>query len=232
MATPSADRRKRISWIAGCSFLVLAFVASLALFKGQDEAPLSNPLDSQPQEHQPGLMMSEDRGEPSAQKLAPSLSNKPSGGAKNEPIPKPDHSPIDSILKDRASSFEDKATDLLECARQEDLPMEVRLSALDHAHNLDRWQTMTLCMEKPLPSPIAERLLSGVHNLNESPKDQVSACLHLMRHEDEEIRERAQRLVAFLVSAEGLASDPDKLREKADAFLNQQDGGDEEVSGQ
>jgi len=223
MATPSADRRKRISWIAGCSFLVLAFVTSLALFKGQHEGPVSNPLDAKPQEHQPGLMMSEDRGEPSAQKLAPSLSNKPSGGAKNEPIPKPDHSPIESILKDRASSFEDKATDLLECARQEDLPMEVRLVALDHAFNLDRWQTLTLCMEKPLPSPIAERLLSGVHNLNGSPKDQVSACLHLMQHEDEEIRERAQRLVAFLVSSEELAADPDKLREKADAFLRQVD---------
>ena len=101
--------------------------------------------------------------------------------------------------------------------------MEVRLVALDHAFNLDRWQTLTLCMEKPLPSPIAERLLSGVHNLNESPKDQVSACLHLMQHEDEEIRERAQRLVAFLVSAEELAADPDKLREKADAFLGQPD---------
>ena len=176
--------------------------------------------------------MQDDKGEPSAQKLAPSLSNKPSGGVKSEPIPKPDHSPIDSILKDQTTSFEDKATDLLECARQEDLPMEVRLVALDHAFNLDRWQTLTLCMEKPLPSPIAERLLSGVHNLNESPKDQVSACLHLMQHEDDEIRERAQRLVAFLVSSEELAADPDKLREKADAFLGQPDERGEEVSGQ
>lgn len=167
--------------------------------------------------------MSKDRAGPSAQKLAPSLSNKPSVGAKSEPIPKADHSLIDSILKDRASSFEDKATDLLECARQEDLPMEVRLVALDHAFNLDRWQTLTLCMEKPLPTPIAGRLLSGVHNLNESPKDQVSACLYLMQHEDEEIRERAQRLVAFLVSSEELVADPDKLREKADAFLKQPD---------
>jgi hypothetical protein len=232
MATPSADRRKWISWIAGCGFLVLAFLASLALFKGQHEAPVSNPLDSQPQEHQPGLVMSDDRAGPSAQKLAPSLPNKPSVGAKSEPIPKPDHSPIDSILKDQASSFEDKATDLLECARQEDLPMEVRLVALDHAFNLDRWQTLTLCMEKPLPTPIAGRLLNGIHNLNESPSEQAAACMHLIEHEDEEIRERAQRLLAFLVSAEEHASDPDKLREKADEFLGQFDEMGEEVSGQ
>ncbi len=110
--------------------------------------------------------------------------------------------------------------------------MEVRLAALDHAFNLDRWQALTLCMDKPLPSPIARRLLSGIHNLNESPKDQVSACMHLIEHEDVEIREQAQELLAFLVSAEEHATEPDKLREAADAFLGQPDEGDREVNGQ
>jgi hypothetical protein len=149
------------------------------------------------------------------------------------PRPVPiDTSPIESILNNKELSFEESATRLLECTRQEDMPMEVRLAALDHAFNLDRWQALTLCMDKPLPSPIAGRLLSGIHNLNESRKDQVSACLHLIEHEDPEIRSQAQELLAFLVSSEELASDPDKLREKADAFLGQVDEMGEEVSGQ
>ena len=149
------------------------------------------------------------------------------------PRPVPiDTSPIESILNNKELSFEESATRLLECTRQEDMPMEVRLAALDHAFNLDRWQALTLCMNKPLPSPIAGRLLSGIHNLNESRKDQVSACLHLIEHEDPEIRSQAQELLAFLVSSEELASDPDKLREKADAFLGQVDEMGEEVSGQ
>ena len=98
--------------------------------------------------------------------------------------------------------------------------MEVRLDALDHAFNLDRWQAMTLCMEKPLAKPFAERLLSGIHNHGESPKEQVAAAMHLVLHEDEEIRQQAQELLAFLISAEEQASDPEKLREAADEFLN------------
>jgi hypothetical protein len=138
------------------------------------------------------------------------------------------YSELESILEKANLSFEEQATRLLECTRREDLPMEVRLDALDHAFNLDRWQAMTLCMEKPLAKPIAERLLSGIHNHGEAPKDQVSACMHLVLHEDEEIRQQAQELLAFLVSAEEHASDPDKLREAADAFLKQTEEGDAE----
>lgn len=143
-----------------------------------------------------------------------------------------DSSEIASILSNTALSFEESATRLLECTRREDLPMEARLDALDHAFNLDRWQAMTLCMERPLAKPIAERLLSGIHNLNESPQEQASACMHLMLHEDEEIREQAQELLAFLVSAEEHASDPEKLREAADAFLKQADEANEEAIGE
>ena len=159
----------------------------------------------------------------------PSTPIKPIDPPRPVPI---DTSPIESILNNKELSFEESATRLLECTRNVDMPMELRLAALDHAFNLDRWQSLTLCMEKPLPSPIAGRLLSGIHNLNESPKDQVSACMHLIEHEDAEIREQAQGLLAFLVSAEQYVSDPDKLREKANAFLTQPDVGDREVSGQ
>jgi hypothetical protein len=128
-------------------------------------------------------------------------------------------SEVEAILEQTDLSFEESATRLLDCVRREDLPMQVRLDALDHAFNLDRWQALTLCMEKPLAKPIAERLLSGIYNQGESPKDQVAAAMHLVLHEDEEIREQARELLAFLVSAEEHASDPEKLREAADAFL-------------
>jgi hypothetical protein len=137
-----------------------------------------------------------------------------------------DSSEVESILSDAALSFEESATRLLESARREDLPMEARLDALDHAFNLDRWQAMTLCMEQPLAKPIAERLMSGIYNHGEAPKDQVSACMHLMLHDDAEIREQARGLLAFLISAEEHTKSPEKLREVADAFLKQAEEGD------
>ena len=207
------------------SGLVLLLVALVLVVFPTDRKPTKH-VTPEPPTPPP---LSRDDGNRDGGEKRPSTPIKPIDPPRPVPI---DTSPIESILNNKELSFEESATRLLECTRNVDMPMELRLAALDHAFNLDRWQSLTLCMEKPLPSPIAGRLLSGIHNLNESPKDQVSACMHLIEHEDAEIREQAQGLLAFLVSAAQYVSDPDKLREKANAFLTQPDVGDREVSGQ
>jgi hypothetical protein len=223
MPNISPLKNKRISLLAGSGLVLLLVALVLVVFPTDRKPPKHVTPEPPPPRPLPWDDSNGDGGK------TPSPPIKPIDPPRPVPI---DTSPIESILNNKELSFEESATRLLECTRQEDMPMEVRLAALDHAFNLDRWQALTLCMNKPLPSPIAGRLLSGIHNLNESRKDQVSACLHLIEHEDPEIRSQAQELLAFLVSSEELASDPDKLREKADAFLGQVDEMGEEVSGQ
>jgi len=214
---------KRVAIISALALVLLALV--LIVFLGGQNRQSAGDAKSPAQKSLPSFVKAETRNKFNDAKSMSSSTGKSSGEAMSEAPAAVDDSAIESILSDTSLSFEESATRLLECTRREDLPMEVRLDALDHAFNLDRWQAMTLCMEKPLAKPIAERLLSGIHNHGESPKDQASACMHLMLHDDEEIREQAQELLAFLVSAEEHASDPEKLREAADAFLKKPDEG-------
>lgn len=233
MPDTSHRKIKKISLLAGSGIVLLLLALVLVVFPSHQKQQNSNDLVRTPSQAQrPGSSLAENGNENADGRQIPSPRYKPSTEVKGNAPEIIDTSPIEFILNNQELSFEETATRLLECTRQDNLPMEVRLSALDHAFNLDRWQSLTLCMEKPLPSPIAERLLSGIHNLNESPKDQVSACMHLIEHEDAEIREQAQELLAFLVSAEEHATEPEKLREAADAFLTQPDERGEEVSGQ
>jgi hypothetical protein len=60
----------------------------------------------------------------------------------------------------------------------------------------------------------------------------VSGALGLLDHSDQEIRQEAGVLLGFLLEAEEDNESPDKLRMKADIFLNQPDEVEEEVSGQ
>lgn len=219
--------------LAGSGLVLMLVALVLVVFPSDQKQQKSDDLESATlQVHRPGSSAAEQGdGNADGMQMPPSR-NKPSAQLKGKAPEIIDTSPIEFILNNKELSFEESATRLLECTRQDDLPMELRLAALDHAFNLDRWQSLTLCMEKPLPRQIAEKLLSGIHNLNESPKDQVSACMHLIEHEDAEIREQARGLLAFLVSAEEHATEPDKLREAANAFLRRPNEGDREVNGQ
>lgn len=221
---------KKIVIIAALVLVLLALV--LIFFSHDQNQQSAGDAESPAQKSLSDFVKRETKDEPKGEEPMSPSTGKLSGEAMPDTPAAVDASAIESILSDTALSFEESATRLLECVRREDLPMEVRLDALDHAFNLDRWQAMTLCMEKPLAKPIAEGLLSAIHNHGEAPKDQASACMHLMLHEDEEIREQAQELLAFLVSAEEHASDPEKLREAANAFLKQADEANEEAIGE
>ena len=217
---------KRLAIISALALVLLALF--LIVFPRDQNQQSASDKESRTQKSRPAFVKPETKGEPKDEESMSPSTGKLSGEAMSDTTAAVDASAIESILSDAALSFEESATRLLECTRREDLPMEVRLDALDHAFNLDRWQAMTLCMEKPLAKPIAERLLSGIHNHGEAPKDQASACMHLMLHDDVGIREQAQELLAFLISAEEHASDPEKLREAADEFLKQTEEGDAE----
>ena len=217
---------KRLAIISALALVLLALF--LIVFPRDQNQQSASDKESRTQKSPPAFVQPEAKDEPKDEEPMSPSTGKPSNEAKSAPPAAVEASEIESILSDTALSFEESATRLLECTRREDLPIEVRLDALDHAFNLDRWQAMTLCMEKPLAKPIAERLLSGIHNHGEAPKDQASACMHLMLHDDAEIREQAQELLAFLISAEEHASDPEKLREAADEFLKQTEEGDAE----
>lgn len=222
MRTINIANGKKIGLSAGLGLLLISFATSLFFLKSHYSKAADNSVKLESKGNKRDLLALKHRTAYSAMSQIPSL-KKRFNGEKGESPQQSHTSQVESILMDKSLSFEETATRLLECVRREDLEMDVRLAALDHAFNLDHWQALILCMEKPLPSPIARRLLSGIHNLNESPKDQAAACLYLIQHEDAEIREQAQKLLAFLVSAEEYESDPNRLREAANVFLNQAD---------
>ena len=229
MKTSSHVDKKSII-IAALALVLLALF--LIIFPRDQYQQSAGDAESRTQKSPPSFVQPETKDEPKDEEPISPSTGKPSNEAMSDTPAAVDSSAIESILSDTALSFEESATRLLECTRRDDLPMEARLSALDHAFNLDPSQAMTLCMESPLPVPIAESLLSHTHNLNESRADQVSACLNLIEHEDVEIREEAQELLAFLISAEEHASETDKLRQAAYAFLKSSDEADDEDSGQ
>ena len=71
----------------------------------------------------------------------------------------------------------------------------------------------------------------GLHG-HDQTKEQVSGALGLLNHSDSDIRQQAQTLLGFLLEAEEDNESPEKLREKADAFLKKPDEMGEEVIGQ
>jgi hypothetical protein len=223
MAKLSFQKSKASRFLLGLGSILIMCAILLVIFPADHDREQAGVLVRVPtQVHHPHSLSGKKIAYLGDSKISP-FRNKFSDGVNDIMFETVDNSPIETLLSQNGVPFEAAAVQLIEYARRDDLPMELRLDALDHAFNLDPWQALALSMESSLPSPIAERLLSGIRNLAESPKDQVSACMHLALSEDSEIREQAQELLAFLVSAEEHAEDPVKLREAADGFLQQRD---------
>jgi hypothetical protein len=132
---------------------------------------------------------------------------------------------IDSVLTDDRISDEEAARQLAEIALNPNAPEAERLEAMEHGKNLGFAHLLPLSLDPNLPLPLAESFLHGLHG-HDQTKEQVSGALGLLNHADSDIREQAQTLLGFLLEAEEDNESPDKLREKADAFLRQPDGGD------
>ena len=134
---------------------------------------------------------------------------------------------IDSVLTDDRISDEEAALELAEIALNPNRPEPERLEAMEHGKNLGFSQLLPLSLDPNLPLPLAESYLHGLHG-HDQAKEQVFGALGLLNHSDPDIRQQAQTLLGFLLEAEEDNESPDKLREKADAFLRQPDEGDRE----
>ncbi len=138
---------------------------------------------------------------------------------------------IDRVLTDDRVSDELAAIEMAKIALDPNIPEPERLEAMEHGKNLGFSQLLPLSLDPNLPLPLAESYLHGLHG-HDQTKQQVSGALGLLNHSDPDIRQQAQTLLGFLLEAEEDNESPDKLREKADAFLKQPDEEGEEVSGQ
>jgi hypothetical protein len=138
---------------------------------------------------------------------------------------------IDSVLTDDRISDEEAAREMAKIALNPNAPEAERLEAMEHGKNLGFSHLLPLSLDPNLPLPLAESFLHGLHG-HDQTKEQVSGALGLLNHADSDIRQQAQTLLGFLLEAEEDNESPDKLREKADAFLKQpeEEDGEEEMN--
>lgn len=140
-------------------------------------------------------------------------------------------SAIGGLLANEQISHDETALEMAEIALDGNRPEAERLEAMEHGKNLGFNHLLPLSSDPNLPLPLAESYLHGLHG-HDQAKEQVSGALGLLDHSDPDIRQQAQTLLGFLLEAEDDNESPDKLREKADAFLRQPEEEDEEISGQ
>lgn len=138
---------------------------------------------------------------------------------------------IDRVLTNDRVSDDEAAIEMAKIALDMTRPEAERLEAMEHGKNLGFSHLLPLSSDPNLPMPLAESYLHGLHG-HDQVKEQVSGALGLLNHSDREIRQEAGILLGFLLEAEEDNESPDKLRMKADIFLNQPDEVEEEVSGQ
>ena len=148
-----------------------------------------------------------------------------------EALALPTFTQVDTLLTDDRLSDEDAAIEMAKIALDATRPEAERLEAMEHGMNLGFGHLLSLSSDPNLPVPLAESYLHGLHG-HDQIKEQVSGALGLLDHSDQEIRQEAGVLLGFLLEAEEDNESPDKLRMKADMFLNQPDEVEEEVSGQ
>jgi hypothetical protein len=133
---------------------------------------------------------------------------------------------IGDLLANQNLSHDETARQLAQIALDRNAPEAERLEAMEHAKNLGFSQLLPLSLDPNLPLSLAESFMQGLHG-HDQIKEQVSGALGLLNHSDSDIRQQAQTLLGFLLRAEEDNESPDKLREKADAFLKQPDQPDE-----
>lgn len=138
---------------------------------------------------------------------------------------------IEQCLSNDHISNEEAADQLAKIALDATRPEAERLEAIEHGINLGFDSLLPLSSDPNLPVSLAESYLHGLHG-HDQVKEQVYGALGLLNHHDSEIRQEAGILIGFLIDAEEDNESFDKLRAKADVFLNQPEEVEEETSGQ
>jgi hypothetical protein len=215
---------------AGILILLLAGLSAwyLVTQKNQHE-PLEN---SARHEASPEAPSSTQTDEEQMEDPSPSPKKRASGESRSARASNPATFPeIEQLLTNDNISNEQATRQLAEIALNPNRGESERLEAMEHGKNLGFSHLLPLSLDPNLPLPLAESYLHGLHG-HDQMKEQVSGALGLLNHSDPDIRQQAQTLLGFLLEVEEDNESPDKLREKADAFLKKPDEMGEEVRGQ
>jgi len=222
--TPRPAPKINRTLAAGILFLLLAGLSAWYLVTPKSQSqPLENSVGH---EASAESLPSKQTDEAQMEDPSPAPQKRARGESRSARASNPATFPqIDSVLTDDRISDEEAARQLAEIALNPNAPEAERLEAMEHGKNLGFAHLLPLSLDPNLPLPLAESFLHGLHG-HDQTKEQVSGALGLLNHADSDIREQAQTLLGFLLEAEEDNESPDKLREKADAFLRQPDGGD------
>lgn len=218
-------------WVAGIGILMMvAWAVFVAWRSEQNELNLAA---AKPSNHLHRSGMAKDQVRPRAIKVASSESATRSSSAQREVSSEQaaGSSMIGDLIGNEALTHDELAKKLALIALDPKISEAERLEAMEHGKNLGFSHLLPLSSDPDLPVLLADSYLNGLHR-HDQPKEQVTGALGLLNHNDLEIRQQAQILIGFLTSAEEDNESPDKLREKADAFLKQADEGYGEVNSQ
>lgn len=209
--------------IIGLSLLFVALVLVILSRSGHDGSSQAKkdpvPLD---EKSAPSISRDKPALNPSLEgrKIPPNRT--PSSSPNSQPDSSESFPEIEQLLTNDNISNEQAARQLAEITLNPNRRESERLEAMEHGKNLGFSHLLPLSLDPNLPLPLAEGYLHGLHG-HDQTKEQVSGALGLLNHSDPDIRQQAQILLGFLLKAEEDNESPDKLREKADAFLKQPD---------
>lgn len=231
----NTKKRDYLIWGAGIGVSLIAAWAMFAIL-----SPEPNVNDFAPSKHLIRSEKSAKARDPNQSKIKDTSRIKKTAGALS-PSGNPSLSQSDSpskigiLTSNDALTHNELAEKLAQIALDSNASEPERLEALEHCKNLGFSHMLPLSSDPNLPTLLADSYLNGLHQ-HDQRKEQVSGALGLLIHRDREIRDQAQILIGFLLGAEECVDLEnellaiDKLRAKADVFLNQPDVVDGEVS--
>jgi hypothetical protein len=128
---------------------------------------------------------------------------------------------VNVVLEDDTLSVEDTAKRLLGIATDSSLSVLEREEALAHGLLLDFPRFADFAMDPHLPQPLALRFFDEMLNENDHRDIQVRACIALVDHDDEAIRQEAAEQLAFYIGLEEHAENPELLKREAYTYLEE-----------
>jgi hypothetical protein len=126
---------------------------------------------------------------------------------------------ISSLISHETLSNREVAEQLLEIAKNTQMSDEVRAEAMGHGTILDLPTFVGMASDTQLPDEMADDLLTHVINANDDPSLQLKAYKDFLNHPSPEVREEAQRMLAFMLEDDLGEWDLNTLIQKADAKL-------------
>ncbi|MEY3393935.1 MAG: hypothetical protein RL346_171 [Verrucomicrobiota bacterium] len=148
-----------------------------------------------------------------------SKSNRQSRPKRVDPSDHSGLSRLESLLNNQTLSNQEAAEQLLGIVRDKRLSDEVRAEALGHGVILELPVFAGLAGDTELPLVLADTLLTHVINANHDPALQIRAYRDFLNHPSAEIRDEAQRMLAFVLEDDLGELDTQALIQQAEKKL-------------